>query len=467
MTSPFVSLPSVFVKWSFAIAIAGLAMNLTGCNGSKAFVKRAAKMEEAGMMIQAANMYYTAVVKKPSNIDAMVGLQRTGQIVLAQHMLTFDQAVMESQRESALKAWDTAVNWDQKLEAVGVDLTFPEAKRSVYESVKDEFLDAAYKQAQEHLGQEQFELAQEELKSILDLNPAYKDAKNLWNTAYCEPRYRRGLEAQNRSHFRSAYREYDDIMTVDPSFKDVAKRHARVLEDGRFTVAMVEFKNGSSRLNLEVKIQSLVEQALMSSQDPFLKVVDRESLALILQEQSMEMSGLTSGGDVEIGNLLGAKALLKATITTCDHRQSRLHKSYQNGYEQYKVDRVAEDGKKYQETKYRQVQYREYVQDASVDIACTFKFISTSTGEVISSNTLYAKATDNIRYIEYDGVTSTFFLAGNSGAQLGTAARQERDRLLQSRRSIRSFDALTEEAGQRLADQMKSAIESELTKLIL
>ena len=73
----------------------------SGCNGSKAFVKRAAKMEEAGMTAQAANLYYTAVIKKPTNVDAMVGLKRTGQIVLAQHISSFDQAVMNHQREGA------------------------------------------------------------------------------------------------------------------------------------------------------------------------------------------------------------------------------------------------------------------------------------------------------------------------------------------------------------------------------
>ena len=45
----------------------------------------------------------------------------------------------------------------------------------------------------------------------------------------------------------------------------------------------------------------------MGSTDPFLKVVDRRSLAMILQEQSMGLNGLTSGGDVE--RPLGAKAL--------------------------------------------------------------------------------------------------------------------------------------------------------------
>ena len=452
----------------FALGLLALILlgALPACNGSKAFVKRGAKMEEAGMMPQAANLYYTAVVKKPSNIDAMVGLKRTGQVVLGQHIAAFDEAVAYDMRETALDAWHDAEAWDAKLEAVGVDLAFPEAKRAMYETVKNAHLDESYRQANILLEQEMFDEALAEFDAILQLDPTYQDAPALRNVAFCEPRYRAGVKAQEGERYREAHAALSELTNTDPDYKDASQRLSDVLEEGRFTVALVDFKNGSSRLNLDVKIQSLVEQALMGSEDPFLKVVDRESLALILQEQSMGMSGLTSGGDVEIGNMLGAKALLKATITTCDHRQTRLMSSYQTGYEQYKVERVNEEGKKYYETKYRQVQYRELSQDASIDITCTFKFISTTTGEVVSSNTLYGRASDNIRYITYGGNRNKFYLGGHSGARIGSSGRADRDRLLSARQAIRSADALTDEAGLALASQIQRAIEQELLTLV-
>ena len=159
--------------------------------------------------------------------------------------------------------------------------------------------------------------------------------------------------------------------------------------------------------------------------------------------------------------------MLKATITTCDHRQSRLQRSNQSGYERFQVEKVNAEGKKYKETKYRPASYREYNQSASVDIACTFKFISTTTGEVISTSTIYGRASDAIRYIEYDGVTSNFFLPGTSGGALTTTAGvKQRNNLLGARRTIQSYDALTNEAGQTLARQIQSAIEQELLTLV-
>jgi hypothetical protein len=423
-------------------------------------------MEEANMMPQAANLYYTALVKKPTNVEAMVGLKRTGQIVLSQHISSFDEAVAFGNEETAIDAWHEAEEWDKKLDAVGVELAFPEGKRSAYNSVKNAHLNETYAKATSLLEQEKFEEALVELDAILALDNAYEDAQRLKNIAFCEPRYRRGVLAEESDLYRSALKEFSELLEQDGTYKDAASKRNDVLEAGRFTVALMEFKNGTTQPNVEVKLQALVEQALMGSKDPFLKVVDRESLSMVLQEQSMGMNGLTTGGDVEIGNLLGAKALLKATITTCDYRKSQVQMSTKTGYEKYRIERVNEEGKKYYETKYRPVQYREFAQDASLEFVCTYKFISTVTGEVVSTNAVEGRATDNIRYIQYNGDKGKFFLGGNSGARTNGAARGERDRLMSSRTTLQSLDALADEVGQDLAEDIQRDIERQLLEMI-
>ena len=60
----------------------GITMTFASCNGAKSYVKKARKMEEAGMNEHAAAHYMTALRKKPDNLDALTGLKRTGQIVL-------------------------------------------------------------------------------------------------------------------------------------------------------------------------------------------------------------------------------------------------------------------------------------------------------------------------------------------------------------------------------------------------
>lgn len=455
-------------QWSIGCLalLVGTTM-LTGCNGSKAFVKRAKKMEEAGMMPQAADLYYTAVMKKSTNVDAVIGLQRTGQVVLGQHIAKFDEGVARNDRELAIGAWADAEAWLNKCAGVGVALVFPEAKRAAYESVKNAHLDATYRQANILLEQEQFAEAQLEFDAILALDPNYQDSRELRNVAYCEPRYREGVQAQKSELFRTAHRHFSDLLGTDATYKDAQQRLNDVLEDGRFTLALVEFKNATTRPNVEVKMQSLVEQSLMGSTDPFLKVVDRESLMLILQEQQMGMSGLTSTGDVEIGNLLGAKALLKATVTMHAHNQSPLKKSTKTGHQRYRVERVNEEGKKYYETKYRPVPYRSYEQTADLTMTVSFKFISTVTGEVLQTQTVDASTSDAIEYIEFEGERNSFFLSENNGSPwTNSRGRKQRDELLAARQQIRSADIMTEEVGTKLASQIRALVESQLRAVI-
>ena len=68
------------------------------------------------MINQAAAHYYTALTKKPQNIDALVGLKRTGQIVLSRQLADFDESVLRGDRESAISSFQKADNYYNKLQ---------------------------------------------------------------------------------------------------------------------------------------------------------------------------------------------------------------------------------------------------------------------------------------------------------------------------------------------------------------
>ncbi len=70
------------------IAFLLLAIVLSGC-ASKRFVKKGLEMENAGLYSDAANMYYNSLLKNINNVDAKLGLQRTGQLVLDDYIDEF------------------------------------------------------------------------------------------------------------------------------------------------------------------------------------------------------------------------------------------------------------------------------------------------------------------------------------------------------------------------------------------
>ena len=129
----------------------GLTISISSCNGAKAYVKKAKKMEAAGMMEQAAAHYMTALRKKPENLDAITGLKRTGQIVLQQHFADFDEALIRNDRESAINAFQKAEKYFDQVKSVGVTLEFPDAKRAMFESVKNAHVQEIYVIGADHL----------------------------------------------------------------------------------------------------------------------------------------------------------------------------------------------------------------------------------------------------------------------------------------------------------------------------
>lgn len=420
-------------------------------------------MEEAGMIDQAANHFFTALRKKPDNLDALTGMKRTGQIVLSKHLSDFDEAVLKNEREVAITAFQKAEQYDKKISSVGVTLVFPQAKKDQFVAVKNAHVEEIYVEANEHLQSENFDEALKLFERIEELVPGFKDAAALGDYSYCKPKYDLGNNAFEEGHFRTAYESFNNVANRDANFEDAGARKQESLDAGRYTIALMKFENGSSRRNVHTKLSSYVEQNLMNSNDPFLTMVDRESLELILQEQQLELSGLTSGSELEIGSLLGAKAILKGTVVDCNYNQTSMHHQNKSGYEKYRVEAVNSEGKKYYETKYRQAWYTEYNQSSSVTVSFNLKLISMETGSVLRSETVTATNSDNIRFINYSGNKQNLYPSRANGAvDSSSSGHNSLMQLSGARRDLKDDDIMINECAKAVAGKVQSEVEGVL-----
>ena len=66
------------------------------------------QLETAGQIEQAANLYYAAVIKDRSHVDALASLQRAGQGVLDMRLADFQSAVAVNDRAAAVKSYEAA-----------------------------------------------------------------------------------------------------------------------------------------------------------------------------------------------------------------------------------------------------------------------------------------------------------------------------------------------------------------------
>ncbi len=442
------------------------SMIALACNGPKALVKKGFELESAGQIEQAANMYYAAVMKDRTHVDALASLQRAGQGVLDMKLADFQSAVALNDRAEAVRTYELAEAYFDKIAAVNVRLDFPERHKMAFSQVKNAHMNDLYNSGMESLASERFEDAQREFEEIVRLDPTYLDAALQSDIAYCEPRYRNGKTALEGGLFRSAFGLFDQVIQRKPDFKDAKAMKQESLDQGIFTIAVIGFQNGSDRPNLENKFRTYVMQEVSNSTDPFLKVVDRENQEMILQEQQLALSGmLDENTAVEVGGMLGAKALLKGTVVSYEGSQSELRRYTRQGFESYQVEQVNSEGKKYYETKYRSVNYMEFEQSRSVSVTFNLTLISLATGETMASEMITRERSDEIRYARYTGNKSKLYPATMSGS-VNKSGKSQVQALLNGRQELTAESTLLNQAVQDASKGIREALERNLQELV-
>ncbi len=186
------------------VLLLSITLIFTAC-ASKRYLKKGLELENSGLYSDAANQYYNSLLKNINNIDAKIGLQRTGQLVFDDYIEKFKNQYSNGTTKDAVYAFLNAENYYSKIKKVGLNLIFPEEQRSYYKEVEDVYLSSLYKDAIKALELEEFASSEKIFSEILSLNNNYKDAKSKWIIARYEPIYREGVQLMNSDMFRSSY----------------------------------------------------------------------------------------------------------------------------------------------------------------------------------------------------------------------------------------------------------------------
>jgi hypothetical protein len=378
---------------------------LAGCTGSKMLYKKGEKLHEAGMYAEAADYFYNALVKKGTNTKAQIGLKETGQMVLNDQLAQFYKEYGQENHKAAVYAYKAASEYHQKVERVGVYLNFPTHYETYFDESKEIYLSERYDEAQEALNEERFSDAEAIISEILYIDADYADAKDLKQYASLEPKYRQGKEDLRDRKYRRAYYIFDELQTNYGGYKDSEDLRSFAQEKGAYTVAFLPFKNSSEEDGYEKVISSEIIQALLTSNDPFIKIIDREHLQILLQEQHLGLSGVVDEPTAaKAGNIVGAKAVFVGQLVSMDQNEGRLLRYTRKGYHAYSVKkRNPETGQYFTETTYEKVNYLEYEKKNTVSLSFQFKLISSETGEILLTDVVNLSDMDEVHYATYSG----------------------------------------------------------------
>ena len=383
------------------------AIFLVSCTGTKKMTKKAMAFEEQGMYHEAADYFLDALRRKSSNIDAAMGLKRTGQLVLDDVLAAFFKTHTAKDYKTSVYTYLKAVNWKSDAGFYKVNLEIPGYYRDYYTEDLGFYLTSIYDKALSFLDKEDFDQGLSYLDEILSLDPTYKDVAELKTYARLEPIYRKGTLALENKKFRKAY--YLFAKTI--AYKDSEELKEYALKEAQYPIAMLPFENATSSVNTHKSFESQFLNLFIKNKNPFIKIIDRVHIETVLNEQELGISGLVdSQTAARAGDLFGAKALLVGRLVSLDAKYTKPKAIKKKGWESFKQKKYNAATKEYDlVTKYTKVKYNEFQGRVYVNVTIEYKLISTETGEILATNLMSDKREDSVKYIEYDGNTKNLF----------------------------------------------------------
>lgn len=441
---------------------------LAGCATSKSFYKKGVKLEEAGLVEEAAQFYLVSLQKNRSNVEAKIGLKNTGQIVLSRYLSEFSQQKVFGKKREAIASWDTAMAYKNKVANLGVQLNVPSIYVTDYEEIKDAHLNEMYQRGLEYMDAGNFAEAEKCFIEVKQLDRDFEDAHAMANIAFAEPIYVEAINSLDNEKYRAAYEKFNRVLNRIDDYKDASEKRDESLSLGQYTLAMLPFENSTRTKGLEIKISAYCLEALTAVKDPFLKVVDRENMSLIIEEQQLGLSGVMDEQTaVSVGELIGAQAIVSGAILNYGESIGRPQSNSRTGYEQYKVKKLnKENNKYYYETKYRKTTYNEIVNRNLVTASFQYKVISLKTGEILASKIIEKEVQDAVRYASYSGELSNLYPGTERVVNTNSRAKTDLNNMMNSRQNVQSPAELSNDLFKELSVQMTNEIEQLMLKIV-
>lgn len=387
------------------ISISLILLSLVGCSGSRKYYKMGTQLSEAGLHREASERYMEALRRNRNNVNAQIALRLDGQRVLDGHLQEFYLAHTSGDHTKAVREYEQAIRYHEMIRRLGVNLSFPENYRPMYQESEDFHLAGLYRQANDLIDDQKFAEAEVLLREIARLREDYGTVQELKDIAFLEPRYQEALGAMDDEQYRKAYVLFTEITSRDPNFRDARRLRETARERGVFTIGILPFENKSNVRNIESLIMARLLSEVNGLNDPFLRLIDRTNTDRILAEQRLSLEGVIDQNTaVMAGELLGAKALLKVVIIEAREVEGKLQVENRKGFLGTPTNvKDPATGAVTTQMQYNRVFYQQFSRENEVFASIQFQLVSTATGEILLSDIVEMRRSDRADYARFEG----------------------------------------------------------------
>ncbi len=247
-----------------------------------------AKVYEEGKLSSEALTAYQLAYLEYNRAEAKVSMKRVAQSILNDKIATAKMACMSQEYESALSRYDEAFTYaDQHSQ---LDLTIFDMVRRDRAQCLSSYVDELYKIAEKQVMNEDFDGAHSTINKILAVDRNNKQAEFLEIMCDILPSYQAGLKAVELQQWRQAYAYFDEVCKVDADYKDALELREEALSKSKCTFVFKPRDNGSVENDVEATLSSTIKGSLLSIKSPFIELLERDNLDVVIQEQQETMA---------------------------------------------------------------------------------------------------------------------------------------------------------------------------------
>ncbi len=458
------------IKYVSLVFILSLSLLMGGC-ASKRYFKKALKYEQAGLYSNAADLYYSSLAANNNNIEARIGFQRTGQMVLEDRIKVFKSKYKSGTTKEAVYAFREADAYHKKAESVGVKLLLPQEQRVYYQEVEDKYLNNIYQDASKALELVQYGAAETLFAEILAINQTYKDSKSKWVIAKYEPIYQQGNNYLSAKQYRSAYYRFDEVVRGASAYKNSIEQRETALRNATLSIAIapVGLSDKSDKSTGE-QLKTMMANEINQIKAPFYKVIDDQSIRSVSYWRSVSSPELAVQLAKRQGSRFEAKAVFTMSIDRYNRTIAAATKTEKHGYVKRNttvVDKATNTTS--QKVVYDKVVYYEYTQESKVHFTLEYKLFRIDQNELAVSSRFGDEEISKVHYASFDGddkaLIAGYWVSKDKSSpddkiyETGQAAK-ELQALLAAPKTMLSLTELENKLFARCVNQMATQIEN-------
>jgi len=420
---------------------------IIACSGSKKYFKAAERLEEQGLVNEAAEYYLLALQKKPTNVDARIKLKEVGQKYVSTLSSEFFRNYNTQQLESSLETFERLKDFTGRTTALNVVLDYPRGYEEDYLTAVESYCSKNYNQGHTLVIQKKYQEALPYFKKIEKYKSDYKNTKELVTIAICEPLYQSAVNSLETKNYGAALNLLSKIKAKSEDYKD--SKDLLELASAQQTKSFILFEPKPAGTAADKQMQQHLYNSFSEAA--------QKSLPSIQIINNSPFQNAPSNNDLyNSTNIDLIQAIRKATgadyfyvFEIANKRESNVNptRTAARGFQEV-VTRVNDTTTK---TEYRPFDYNVIKASRSFTYDYKYKIINAYSNQVISSQTQAVKATDAVEYNQFNkqftGNINSLFpynpqQVGLTGRYNASAWRKS----FSARSELKSFDDLRNEA---------------------